>query len=105
MSYAIYIPNAQPAGMVVRVAATATAGEGERAVEIPEGFDPIGMAYDGARFVPIEGFFAAQTYAERRARDYPALREQLDMLYWDAVRGTTTWVDAIAAVKRRYPKA
>lgn len=28
----------------------------------------------------------------------------LDMQYWDAVNGTTTWVDAVAAVKAQYPK-
>ncbi len=28
----------------------------------------------------------------------------LDMQYWDAENGTTTWADAIAAVKAANPK-
>lgn len=47
----------------------------------------------------------APTYQELRAAAYPSLEEQQDMQYWDAVNGTTTWVDAIAAVKAQYPKS
>jgi hypothetical protein len=43
-------------------------------------------------------------YKSDRASAYPAMNEQLDMLYWDGVNGTTTWADAIAAVKAKYPK-
>ena len=35
---------------------------------------------------------------------YLPLAQQLDMQYWDAVNGTTTWKDHIAAVKAKYPK-
>ena len=37
-------------------------------------------------------------------RVYPSIQEQLDMQYWDSVNGTTTWKDAIAAVKTENPK-
>ena len=37
-------------------------------------------------------------------RKYPSIEEQLDMQYWDAVNGTTTWKDAIAKVKTDNPK-
>ena len=37
-------------------------------------------------------------------RVYPSMQEQLDMQYWDSVNGTTTWKDAIAAVKTENPK-
>lgn len=37
-------------------------------------------------------------------RQYPSIAEQLDMQYWDGVNGTTTWADAIAAVKAAHPK-
>lgn len=37
-------------------------------------------------------------------RVYPSMQEQLDMQYWDGVNGTTTWKDAIAAVKTENPK-
>ena len=45
------------------------------------------------------------TYTEARASEYPSLQEQQDMQYWDAINGTTTWRDAIAAVKNKYPKS
>ena len=35
---------------------------------------------------------------------YVSVQEQLDMQYWDAVNGTTTWKDHVAAVKAKYPK-
>jgi len=37
-------------------------------------------------------------------RVYPSIQDQLDMQYWDAVNGTTTWKDAIAQVKADNPK-
>ena len=37
-------------------------------------------------------------------RVYPSIQEQIDMQYWDSVNGTTTWKDAIAAVKTENPK-
>jgi hypothetical protein len=40
----------------------------------------------------------------QRDRKYPSIQEQLDMQYWDSVNGTTTWADAIAAVKAAHPK-
>jgi len=39
-----------------------------------------------------------------RKISYPDIAEQLDMQYWDAVNGTTTWKDAIAQVKADNPK-
>ena len=43
-------------------------------------------------------------YETLRAAAYPSMTEQLDMQYWDGVNGTTTWADAIQAVKDEYPK-
>jgi len=43
-------------------------------------------------------------YINNRAMAYPDIQEQLDMQYWDAVNGTTTWKDAIAQVKADNPK-
>ena len=45
------------------------------------------------------------TYTQARVSEYPSLEEQQDMQYWDAINGTTTWRDAIAAVKSKYPKS
>ncbi len=38
------------------------------------------------------------------ARLYPPIHAQLDMMYHDSVEGTTTWIDAIEAVKSAHPK-
>lgn len=38
------------------------------------------------------------------ARVYPSIQDQLDMLYHDKTEGTSTWVDAIKAVKEAHPK-
>jgi hypothetical protein len=43
-------------------------------------------------------------YAQFRREAYPSLPDQLDMIYHDSVDGTTTWNDAIAAVKAKYRK-
>ena len=45
-----------------------------------------------------------QAYKDRRRLEYPTVADQLDMLYHDAVGGTTTWKDAITAVKVKHPK-
>tara|TARA_Y100000310_G_scaffold296380_1_gene328586 strand:- start:8 stop:316 length:309 start_codon:yes stop_codon:yes gene_type:complete len=44
------------------------------------------------------------TYIARRRNTYPEVEEQLDMQYHDAVDGTTTWQDAVKAVKDANPK-
>jgi len=43
-------------------------------------------------------------YSQKRLVEYPDIKEQLDMQYHDAVDGTTTWKDAIQAVKDAHPK-
>jgi len=43
-------------------------------------------------------------YKKRRRREYPTVREQLDMMYWDAMDDTTTWVDDITRIKAAHPK-
>ena len=50
---------------------------------------------------------AAETlvpYDEKRRKEYPPFSDQLDMLYWDTVNGTTKWKDKIAEIKTKYPK-
>ena len=46
---------------------------------------------------------AALTYADRRKAKYDAL-SQFEMQFDDQVKGTTTWVDAINAIKAEFPK-
>jgi len=41
---------------------------------------------------------------EDRKIAYGSIADQLDMMYWDGVNGTTTWADHIAQVKSDNPK-
>ncbi len=43
-----------------------------------------------------------QHYLQHRV--YPSWEEQADMQYWDAINGTTKWVDTIKAIKEKHPK-
>ena len=44
------------------------------------------------------------SYKEARQQAYGSIAEQLDMMYWDGVNGTTVWADHIAKVKSDNPK-
>jgi hypothetical protein len=57
-----------------------------------------------AEVARLEAQYIRNQYQRDRAPEYPTMQEQLDMQYWDAVNGTTTWQDAINAVKAKYPK-
>ena len=57
-----------------------------------------------AEIARLDAAYAAQAYARARAAAYPSIGDQLDMIYWDGVNDTTTWADAIAAVKAAHPK-
>ena len=43
-------------------------------------------------------------YIQARQDAYGSIADQLDMQYWDAVNGTTTWKDHVATVKSNNPK-
>ena len=43
-------------------------------------------------------------YATLRSQEYPSHEEQLAMMSWDKVNGTTVWEDTIQTVKDKYPK-
>jgi hypothetical protein len=43
-------------------------------------------------------------YKESRVEAYGSISDQLDMMYWDKVNGTTTWKDHITQVKEDNPK-
>lgn len=47
---------------------------------------------------------AAVKYKSDRSAAYASTGDQLDMQYWDAVNGTTTWKDHVAKVKADNPK-
>jgi hypothetical protein len=59
----------------------------------------------------LDNEFAATLYQRQRTGEagttdtiYASIGDQLDMQYKDAINGTTTWKDHIAAVKAKYPK-
>ena len=77
-----------------------------------EFYESVGMtemeveeAYNGNWYV--KGFAPEKpelTYAEKRLAEYPAIGEQLDMIYWDRMNGTHLWQDKITEIKTKYPK-
>jgi len=66
--------------------------------------DPITDTEIDAEVVRLQAEYDNAQYARDRAEAYPSIEDQADMQYWDAVNGTTTWQDAIAAVKDAHPK-
>ena len=65
---------------------------------------------DAAR-ATLDAEAAAILYQKQRTGEagttdtiYASIGDQLDMQYKDAVNGTTTWKDHVAAVKAKYPK-
>jgi hypothetical protein len=44
------------------------------------------------------------TYSDFRKCEYPPIDQQLDMLYWDYINGTTNWLDTITQIKNKYVK-
>jgi len=47
---------------------------------------------------------AAVKYKQDRAKAFASIGDQLDMQYWDAINGMTTWKDHVAKVKSDNPK-
>ena len=48
--------------------------------------------------------YNAKQYQRDRAKEYPSIQEQLDLIYWDKINNTNNWEQAINAVKNKYPK-
>jgi len=51
-----------------------------------------------------DAIIAEEKVIADRIAGYGGYGDQLDMMYWDEVNGTTTWKDHIAAVKAANPK-
>ena len=48
----------------------------------------------------------AMVYRDQRRAAYPPIGDQLDMMFWDQINGTTKWRDVISAIKNSIrPKA
>ena len=57
-----------------------------------------------AEQVRLQTEYDNKQYQRDRAVAYSPIQDQLDMQYWDAVNGTTTWQDHVAQVKTDNPK-
>ena len=56
-----------------------------------------------AEVIRLQAVYDAQDYARKRKAKY-VLLEQDEMRFDDQVNSTTTWVDAINAIKTAHPK-
>tara|TARA_R110002049_G_C8859617_1_gene538082 strand:- start:34 stop:402 length:369 start_codon:yes stop_codon:yes gene_type:complete len=83
------------------------------AVENPGGKNPYWIAnasnktlsYDKDSFDEDEAAFAATQYQRDRKKEFSKkIGDQLDMIYWDQVNGTTTFKDFVAKIKSDNPK-
>ena len=71
------------------------------------GTAPISKSDIEAKMSELQADYDAKQYQRDRTLQsggYPFISDQLDMLYHDKVDGTTTWQDAIKAVKDANPK-
>jgi hypothetical protein len=57
-----------------------------------------------AKLAELQAEYDAQEYARNRKAEYDMLN-QYEMMFDDQRDGTTTWVDAINAIKTKYPKS
>ena len=77
---------------------------GDRAFDADDNPVVLDQSKIDAELVRLQAEYDGIQYHRDRAKAYPSLAEQADMQYWDSVNGTTTWADAIAAVKAAHPK-
>jgi len=68
------------------------------------GTTPISVEDIKAKQAELQAEYEAKEYQRDRAKEYPPITEQLDMMYWDKVNGTDNFLKAIQAVKAKYPK-
>ena len=57
-----------------------------------------------AKQAELKTAYDAKQYQRDRKKAYPDIGDQLDMQYHDKKDGTTTWEDAVQAVKDAHPK-
>ena len=69
-----------------------------------DGLTPISKADIQAKQAELQTEYNAKQYQRDREVEYPSIKDQLDMQYWDKVNDTSTWQDAVAKVKSDNPK-
>jgi hypothetical protein len=60
--------------------------------------------YEADYLADKANYEANHRYKDDRKKAYGAIEDQLDMIYWDQVNGTTTFKDHVTTVKTTYPK-
>ena len=85
---------------------TANGGDGMWAQVNDERREFTESEYDQAVIDKANSDYDVQENGYKWARQgaYKPIAEQLDMIYWDGVNGTTLWDDQIAEVKEDNPK-
>jgi len=68
------------------------------------GTSPISQSDVEAKQTELQAESDALEYSRNRAEAYPPLGDQLDMMWHDNKDTTTTWEDAVQAVKDAHPK-
>ena len=79
--------------------------EGIDNIEWLNGTTPIPKADIEAKMAELQAEYDAKQYQRDRVREYPSWQDQMDMQYWDKINNTSTWQDAVQAVKDKYPKS
>ena len=67
------------------------------------GTSPISDADLKTKITELDTEYASQEYARNRAKEYAKLN-QFEMQFDDQRDSTTTWVDAVNAIKVKHPK-
>ena len=70
-------------------------------VEWMDGTTPIATADIEAKMVEVQAEYDAQAYARSRAKEYPAIVDQLDDIFHNGIDG---WKATIQVTKDKYPK-
>ena len=68
-----------------------------------EGTTPIAKSTIEAKIAEQQAAYD-NDYIRKRQEAYPGIWDQLDMIYWDQVNGTTKFKETIAKVKTDIPK-
>ena len=56
------------------------------------------------KYEDMQAGLAPTEYIRNRQREYPEVKDQMDMIYKDMKNSTTTHADAVEAVKTKWPK-
>lgn len=66
-------------------------------------YDPVNRKYLDFEGNPVTIDEERVQKYDLRLLNYPLIEEQLDMIYWDQVNGTTVWKDTISQIKSERP--